>query len=154
MRIALAVIAVLATSARADDRVYEVGMGAPGGITFGLGVRAAGWQAVLDGGGGTLGPAGLLTGSVHLHRDVVTGRQSTLAVGGSASWLGFLVGGGDTTSTGSVELAGPSIEGRYKVAPHRALVLEVGALFGRCRGDCDPRPFLMPGVTVRVDWGH
>jgi hypothetical protein len=153
MRIALGIVLALATSARADDRIYEVGFGAPGGITFGLGVRSHGWQAVVDSGGAAAGIAMMASGSVHLHRDVATGTRTALAVGGSATYLGFFAGGAEGDAMGAVELAGPSLEVRYVGVATRAVVFEVGALFGRCHGDCDPRPFLMPGVTLRVDWG-
>jgi len=146
---ALAIVGLLAAPAAADDRVWDVGAGAPGGITFGVGVRDGGWLARIDA-GGAVAPFVLLgTVSLHLHRDVHRSLDTSFAIGASATHLGYVVGS-DETSEATVDMIGPSIELRHRAMRRSEVVLEVGAMFGRCRGDCDSRTFVMPAISGHV----
>jgi hypothetical protein len=146
-RIAVAV-AMLAGSARADTGLLEVGLGAPGGLTVGFGVRGSAWQAIAEVGGAVAGPGGMLSASVHLHRELHAWQKTVLALGVSMTQLGFMIGGEDV-ATGTALTFGPTLQLRRDVSRSGELVLDGGAAIGRCRGDCDPW-FVMPVVTGRL----
>jgi len=139
---------VLAGSARADTALVEVGLGAPGGLTAGFGVRGSAWQAVAEVGGAALGVAGMLSASVHLHRDLHVWQKTVLAFGVSMTQLGFMIGGEDV-ATGTALTYGPTLQLRREVSRRGELVFDGGAVIGRCHGDCDPW-FVMPVLTGRL----
>jgi hypothetical protein len=142
---------LVASSARADGLLLEAGVGAPGGITFGLGVRDGPWQAIGEVGGAAAAFVGMLSASAHLHRDVHTWSRGrlTLAVGASATRLGWMAGSDDLAS-GAVDTFGPTVQLRRTISRRSELVFEGGPVFGRCRGDCDPRPFVFSALGLRV----
>ena len=148
-RLVLVAILAYAPLARADGGVIELGLGAPGGVTFGFGMRAEGWQAIGEVGGAAAGMAGMLSASVELHRDVHTWTTTQLALGVSMTHLGFLAGSDEMVS-GTVDTMGPTLQLRVKASLRTKLVLEAGAAAARCRGDCDGGLFVMPVLTGRM----
>lgn len=145
-----AVIAVMASAQLARAEVlFEAGAGAPGGVTVGLGARVAGWQAVGEVGGAAAAFVGMLSGSIHLHRDVYARGRLVLAAGASATHLGWLAGSDEMVS-GTVDTIGPTLQLRYARSRRTELVLDAGPVLGRCRGDCDMRLFVMPAITLRL----
>jgi hypothetical protein len=144
-------VAILACSApaHADGKLFEIGLGAPGGVTFGFGLRAAGWQAVAEVGGAAGGMAGMLSASAQLHTDVHTWRTTVLALGVSMTRLGFMAGAEDV-ATGTVDTFGPTLQLRVAASHRTKLVLEAGAGAARCHGDCSSDVFIMPELTGRM----
>ncbi len=151
MRVVAAVIAMMAGAqlARADGTVFQAGVGAPGGLTVGLGARAARWQAVAEVGGAAAAFVGMLSASIQLHREVRARGPLTIAVGASATHLGWLAGSDEMVS-GTVTTIGPTAQLRYARSRRTELVLDAGPVLGRCRGDCDMRLFVMPAITLRI----
>ncbi len=147
MRLAILVVLAAGGAAHADGVVLETGVGAPAGITAGLGARLAHWQAVGEVGGASAAFVGMLSGSLHVHRDVWWRARDTLALGVSATYLGYLAGS-DTVMTGTAETIGPTLQWRHAWARHE-LVVDAGPAIGRWRDDSGRGTFVMPMVAVR-----
>ncbi len=145
---ALPLVLALAAPARADGLVLEAGVGAPAGLSAGAGVRAWHWQLVAEGGGAGAAFVGMLSVSMHLHRDVWWGDRDTVAAGASATRLGYIAGSDEVTS-GTIDTIGPTLEWRHRGAGRAELVVDAGAMIGRCRGDCNAT-FVMPMIAVRL----
>lgn len=147
MKLALVVVLAAGGAARADGVVLETGVGAPAGFTAGLGARLAHWQAIGEVGGAAAGVAGMLSGSLHVHRDVWWRARNTLALGISATYLGYLAGT-DTVMTGTAETFGPTLQWRHAWSRHE-LVVDAGPALGRWRDDNSRGTFVMPMIAVR-----
>jgi hypothetical protein len=147
MRVA-AILLVAAGSAHADGLVLETGIGAPAGVTGGIGARLAHWQAVAEVGGAGAAFVGMLSGSLHVHRDVWWHPRDTLALGVSATYLGYIAGS-DTVMEGTAETIAPTLQWRHAWNPRNELVVDAGPAIGHWRDDSGKGTFVMPMLAVR-----
>lgn len=128
---------------------FEVGVGAPGGMTFGVGAHEGRWRAFGEVGGLTAGMAGMMSAQASLQRDLTDWPRTAISAGLTASMLGFLAGSDEAVS-GTIRSIGPAVSVRRAVTGRTDLALDVGALGGNCRGDCPSGPLVMIELTARV----
>jgi hypothetical protein len=135
--------------ARPRGAFFELGLGSPGGMTFGLGADVGRWRAFVDAGGIALGMAALLTVQASVQRELRRWDRTTLGAGVTGSLAGFIAGS-DEMAAGTFRALGPVLAVRRTMTRRTDLAVDVGSLFGSCRGDCDDRPYVSLHLTARL----
>jgi hypothetical protein len=136
-------------SPRPSGAFFELGLGAPGGMTFGVGADVGRWRAFVDAGGIALGMAALLTVQASVQRELRRWDRTTLGAGVTGSLAGFIAGS-DEMAAGTFRAIGPVLAVRRLMTRRTDLAVDVGSLFGSCRGDCDDRPYVSLHLTARL----